>query len=309
MANPLVSVIIPNYNHARFLDERIQSVLSQTYQNFEVIILDDKSTDNSIDVINKYKDDSHITHIIVNEENSGSPFKQWDKGFELAKGEWIWIAESDDSSEPQFLEELMAHVDDETSFAFCRSKRMDQHGAPVYEYWQDELKDSFTMDGQQFIDDYLRRKCIVWNASSVIFRRDNVFQIPKDYMGFKAAGDWLYWICLARLGNVSFVNTPLNRFRLHNTNTTQQSIQSGLVKVERAKLYHYLISNGYISRQYYRKIRMNDINNLFIYSNLEKESKEHILDMWEVSNAEQFFLWMKKQCIRLRDRFCSSGLG
>jgi glycosyltransferase involved in cell wall biosynthesis len=55
MNNPLVSVIIPNYNHARFLDERIQSILNQTYQNFEVIILDDKSSDNSVEVINKYK--------------------------------------------------------------------------------------------------------------------------------------------------------------------------------------------------------------------------------------------------------------
>lgn len=298
----LVSVIIPNYNHSCFLDERIQSVLSQTYQNFEVIILDDKSTDNSVEVINKYKDNPHIAQIIVNDENSGSPFIQWNKGFELAKGKWIWIAESDDSCEPQFLEELIAHVDDKTSFAFCRSKRMDQHGEPVYEHWQDELTGSFTMDGKQFIDDYLRRKCIVWNASSVIFRRDNVFQIPTDYMRFKAAGDWLFWICLARLGSVSFVNIPLNCFRLHNSNTTQQSIQSGLVKVERARLYQFLVLNGYISKQYYREIRKNDVNNLFIYSKLEKELKDHILEMWDVSNAERFFLWVKKQCIRLRDK-------
>lgn len=103
---PLVSVIIPNYNHARFLDERIQSVLNQTYQNFELIILDDKSTDNGLEVINKYKDDSHISHIVVNEENSGSPFKQWHKGFELAKGDWIWLAESDDSCTSVFWKHL-----------------------------------------------------------------------------------------------------------------------------------------------------------------------------------------------------------
>ena len=56
MESPLVSVIIPNYNHARFLDERIQSILNQTYQNFEVIILDDISSDNSVEFINQYKD-------------------------------------------------------------------------------------------------------------------------------------------------------------------------------------------------------------------------------------------------------------
>ena len=69
MNNLLVSVIIPNFNHARYLDERIQSVLKQTYQNFEVIILDDKSTDNSLEVINKYKDNPHIAKIVVNEKN------------------------------------------------------------------------------------------------------------------------------------------------------------------------------------------------------------------------------------------------
>lgn len=300
---PLISVIIPNYNHAQFLDERIQSVLNQTYPNFEVIILDDKSTDNSVEVINKYKDNPHIAQIIVNEENSGSPFKQWNKGFELARGEWIWIAESDDSCEPQFLETLMAYVDDAMSFAFCRSKRMDQCGNPIIEHWQDELKETFTMDGKQFIDDYLRRKCIVWNASSVIFRRDNVFQIPKDYMGFKAAGDWLFWICLARLGKVTFVNVPLNCFRLHNNNTTQQSIERGLVRVERAKLYRYLVSNDYISQQYYREVRKNAVYGIFVYDNVERGMKERMLDLWNVSNVELILLWLRKQSVRLKNLF------
>ena len=92
----MVSVIIPNYNHAPFLKERIDSVLNQTYDNFEVIILDDKSTDNSKEVIANYRGHSKISHIVYNEENSGSTFKQWQKGFSLAKGDYIWIAESDD---------------------------------------------------------------------------------------------------------------------------------------------------------------------------------------------------------------------
>lgn len=79
--NPLVSVLIPNYNHSIFLEERIQSVLNQKYQNFEVIILDDCSTDNSKNVIDKYKHNPKISHIIYNEINSGSTFKQWNKGF------------------------------------------------------------------------------------------------------------------------------------------------------------------------------------------------------------------------------------
>ena len=108
MIIPLVSVIVPNYNHARYLEQRLDSVFEQTYQNFEVIILDDCSTDDSMEVINRYKDNPHLSQIVVNEQNTGSPFKQWDKGIHLAKGDLIWIAESDDYNELTFLEELIS---------------------------------------------------------------------------------------------------------------------------------------------------------------------------------------------------------
>ncbi len=104
---PLVSVIIPNYNHARYLEQRLDSVFGQTYPNFEVIILDDCSTDNSMEVINRYKDNSHLSQVVLNETNSGNTFKQWDKGISLAKGEIIWIAESDDYCELNLLAELI----------------------------------------------------------------------------------------------------------------------------------------------------------------------------------------------------------
>ena len=100
---PKVSVIIPNYNHALFLEQRLESVLNQTYQDFEVIFLDDASTDSSRAVFTKYANHPKISHIIFNETNSGYPFKQWNKGVNLAMGEYIWIAESDDYAELNFL--------------------------------------------------------------------------------------------------------------------------------------------------------------------------------------------------------------
>ena len=125
MHNPLVSVIIPNYCHARYLDQRIQSVLNQTYRNFEVIILDDCSPDDGASraVIEKYRDNPHVSHIVYNTENSGSPFRQWNKGFGLAKGELIWIAESDDYADERFLEILVPCIllHNNISVAFCRS--------------------------------------------------------------------------------------------------------------------------------------------------------------------------------------------
>lgn len=107
MINVKISIIVPSYNHASYLEKRLESIFNQTYQNFEVILLDDASTDRSEEILNKYKVNSKVSHLIVNKENSGSPFKQWEKGVELAKGDYIWIAESDDFCEKQFLEILL----------------------------------------------------------------------------------------------------------------------------------------------------------------------------------------------------------
>jgi cellulose synthase/poly-beta-1,6-N-acetylglucosamine synthase-like glycosyltransferase len=91
---PKVSVIIPNYNHARYLRQRIESVVGQTYQDFEVILLDDCSTDESRSIIDEYARDPRV-RIEFNQKNSGNTFKQWNKGVKLARGEYVWVAESD----------------------------------------------------------------------------------------------------------------------------------------------------------------------------------------------------------------------
>ena len=113
---PLVSVIVPNYNHAPFLRLRLDSIFNQTFQDFEVIILDDCSTDNSKEIIEEYRNRPQVSHVVYNETNSGSPFKQWAKGFDLAQGEYIWIAESDDWAELAFLEVFISVLTKNESF-------------------------------------------------------------------------------------------------------------------------------------------------------------------------------------------------
>src|SRR5574344_1878499 len=130
---PLVSIIIPNYNHADDVEERIRNIFNQTYTNYEIIILDDKLTDSSIEIINKFRGNSHISNIIINKENSGSPFKQWFKGISLAKGDLIWIAECDDSCELNMLEELVnTYIKYNCVFTFARSMVIDSNGAKQY---------------------------------------------------------------------------------------------------------------------------------------------------------------------------------
>lgn len=101
-----VSVIIPNYNYARFLQQRIESVLAQTYTDYEIILLDDASTDDSVSILNHYKTNSRVAHLEINSVNTGSPFAQWQKGISLSRGKYIWIAESDDAADASFWRKL-----------------------------------------------------------------------------------------------------------------------------------------------------------------------------------------------------------
>ena len=80
-----VSVIVPNYNHAIFLYRRLDSILRQTYSDFEIIILDDCSTDGSRNIIEQYRSNPKVSNIIYNETNSGTGFMQWVKGLRTAE--------------------------------------------------------------------------------------------------------------------------------------------------------------------------------------------------------------------------------
>ena len=134
---PIVSVIIPNYNHEPYLKARIDSVLQQDYQDFEVILLDDCSKDNSREVIEQYRNNPHVTHVVMNEQNTGNTFIQWERGISMAQGRYIWIAESDDVAEPQLLESLITPLQANplSVVAFCHSQMIDSKSKPMQLTW------------------------------------------------------------------------------------------------------------------------------------------------------------------------------
>jgi len=102
MSTAFISVIMPVYNRAEFIGEAIQSILSQTYKNFELIIIDDASTDNTLKVISEFTDDDRIL-LLKNKKNEGVAATR-NRGIEIAKGEFIAFMDSDDISLPQRFE-------------------------------------------------------------------------------------------------------------------------------------------------------------------------------------------------------------
>ena len=225
-AIPMVSVVVPNYNHARYLTQRIDSVMSQVMQNFEIIILDDASTDDSMSIIEKYLIDPRV-RVIRNRTNSGSPFLQWNRGVREARGVYVWIAESDDYSDPRFIEQLVSRLEScpDAVMAYCDSYRVNSDGF-VLEVYKDYfgkidskhwVKD-FTRSGRDEIMNYLIRKNTIPNASAVLFKKKSYVQAGGASAELRLCGDWLMWIKMLMLGDLVYVSEPLNYFRCHSEN-------------------------------------------------------------------------------------------
>lgn len=220
---PKVSVVIPNYNHAKYLEARIDSVINQSFQDFEIILLDDASSDDSAHIIKKYLYHPQI-RFFQNYKNSGSPFSQWRKGVSLASGTYVWIAESDDIADLKLLETLVTVLDSNPRvvLAYCQSSYINESGEVTGSAlaWTDDLdterwKYDFLNNGKDECVEYLSIKNTIPNASAVVFRR-NAFSKINTETQMKLCGDWLIWSKIIRQGDVAFHAGALNYFREHN---------------------------------------------------------------------------------------------
>ena len=246
MKQPKVSVIVPNYNHAVYLIQRIDSILSQSFQDFELIILDDCSTDNSKEVIEMYRNDKRISHIEYNTTNTGNTFKQWDKGIELAKGDLIWIAESDDVANPDFLTILVKQMTQHPNavIAFSHSYLIDQNGNDLHINWHPNYnaESIYIHNGEKFAHRIMLRSNYIYNSSMVVFRKSIYNFIDKSFIKFRSCGDWAFWMSACLQGDVIEVCEKLNSFRQHPNKVTVKAGKSGTAWKAVGSLLHEYIT-------------------------------------------------------------------
>jgi glycosyltransferase involved in cell wall biosynthesis len=249
---PEVTIIIPNYNHAQFLKQRIESVLNQTYRDFELIILDDKSTDDSLAIIEQYSGNEKISHIVYNDVNSGSPFKQWQLGISLAKGKYIWIAESDDYADKHLLYHLVQpfKVYNDLVLSYCQSAVVDATGKYLgLSEWAQPLdinkwKADYVVSTESELKHYLKYRNTIPNASAVLFIKPNDITVLDESCNFKMAGDWIFWKKMLTIkGKISFNSKALNFFRLHEHTTRSTTTREK--ELIRLKEFKHLIGNNW----------------------------------------------------------------
>lgn len=252
MKEIIVSVILPNYNHSVYLKKRIDSILGQTYEHFELILLDDCSSDNSREVLSLYKDNSHVSHVVFNEENSGSPFKQWDKGVRLAQGKYIWIAESDDYAHPDFLAKTVAVLDDNSDVVvvYSGSQMIDTNEKELALDW-DKFKTDTPLQTKYDSRFFLSRKMLwntsIYNASMAVFRKDCYDKVDKGFREFRYCGDWYFWNEICMQGNVVSINCKLNYFRQHDNKVSPKAEKEGLYFIEGGKVMERMMLKLHLS--------------------------------------------------------------
>ena len=219
MANGKVSVIMPVFNSEEFVEEAIQSVLGQTYTNWELILVNDGSTDNSLKICEKYGELYALKVRVINVDHAGVSHAR-NIGTKNAKGGYLSFLDSDDIWEKNFLTELMAEFDrnPEAYFIYSGSNQFDQSGNIINV--QDRYK-SGKFDAFIHKSGELR---LPFNMDSFIVRKDFIqkysISFPEEY---KISEDICFFLEILCVTNAYYVPKVLAHYRLHSNSATTSS--------------------------------------------------------------------------------------
>lgn len=306
-----VSVIVPNYNHAPFLEQRLDSIFNQTFQDFEVILLDDCSTDNSTEILSQYAKHPKVSYFIINKKNSGSTFKQWKKGVELSKGEYIWIAESDDYADATLLQKLLPSFSIPTvGIAYCQSNKVDENGAIVNSMlkWTDDIdktrwQSKFVNAGIDEIRNYLSIKNTIPNASAVLLRREAISNVLPLPLHFKMGGDKYMYAKILESWDIAYFPEHLNFFRTHRQ-TVRTKIKDYKKESENIFWTSYLLKQISLPAKNRTKLLEKNRQNLihFFKNHKTKKDKIRLLILLLFYNKTLFYFVLKKIIVKMKNR-------
>ncbi|MEA9598532.1 glycosyltransferase [Polynucleobacter sp. AP-Sanab-80-C2] len=236
-----VSVLVPSYNHGRYIRERIESIINQTYVNIELIVIDDGSEDNSDDVIRGLQA-QHGFAYLRNKQNSGTPFSAWERVSSLATGEYIWVCESDDIAESSFVEMAVASLaaEPDAVMFYSSSHVINEAGEIIghtdsyfHDIWKETRWDGdFIADGRAELIQFQLRGQTLPNMSSALFTANAFSTAYTPFLKrLRLTGDWLFVGEVLKQGKVVFNHTALNRFRKHEV-TSRVRVKSARSQAE-----------------------------------------------------------------------------
>ena len=221
--SPLVSIIIPSYNHGKFVDKALRSVLNQTYQNWEVILIDNQSTDQTNEILSKFKD-SRLKFFKI--DNNGIIAKSRNLGIKLSKGEWIAFLDTDDWWTSDKLSTCMDNINNEVDFIY--------HNLEIkYD------KPKFSLKGKKYKGRQLDKPILInllvsgileGNAignSSVIVRKKIINKVGgiSENKDLVASEDYNTWLRIAQItDNFKYLKKKLGYYLIHDFSAQKRNL-------------------------------------------------------------------------------------
>lgn len=235
--SPLVSFIVPCYKLAHYLGSCIESLLSQSHEQLEILVIDDCSPDNTRSVVNGYRDDR--IRYVRNEQNLGH-LRTYNSGIAKSRGDYIWLISADDClctplAVAKYVEAMQ--TDPGLVYAFCPALALNasgQVGSVIP--WTRPFRHDAVLDGRSFLTRLAAGNCI--SAPSVMVRR-NCYARAGDFpLDLPHAGDWYLWCAFAFLGRVAYFDEPLVYYRTHasSMSTEMHERKTELVREDQAKV-------------------------------------------------------------------------
>ncbi|MBO5453548.1 MAG: glycosyltransferase [Clostridia bacterium] len=312
-SSTLVSVIVPCYNHEKYLKKRLDSIYNQTYKNFEVILMDDCSRDSSRKIMEEYAQTyKDKTTVLFNEVNSGGVFRQWSKGIKAAKGRICWIAESDDYCDYNFIEKLIPAFDDgKVKISYSNYVFVDVDEEPLKNFTfenylecvgGEKWKASYVKDSNDEVKEGLGVINTIPNVSAALFVNPNAQPILEDekWLSMRLCGDWMFYLNIIRDGKVSFETETNNYYRIHN-NSTSKTVQLTENYYKEHTIISKLVSELYDIEDDLIKQHENILK--FEYEYLSKKPEKSFGEMF---NLEELIRYnRKKKEIRAKE-FCDN---
>ena len=209
-----ISVIIPNYNYARYLDQAIQSVLNQSYENLELIVVNNGSTDNSLEVLKNYEHKIRI----IDQPNLGQSGAR-NSGFAHATGEYIAFLDADDFWELSKLSKQITLVNESTQLIYCGISPFKDPGPETMPI----VLPRYRGDCMPYFIDCPGASVVLSGESTALFSRELLQRVGLFDAELNSTAGWDFFRRCSRITNFDFVNEPLVNYRLHATNMSNSN--------------------------------------------------------------------------------------
>ena len=243
---PKISVCIPTYNYAMYLSEAIESIQMQNIKDYELIVIDDSSTDNTVEIVKRYADHDNKIKFFVNSNNVGM-VANWNLCLNKSSGEYIKFVFGDDFLlEQNALEKMINLMDSDDSVALVCSSRLFIDCEANKARKRGNFVGDVIIGGVDVINKCLfSQKNLIGEPTAVMFRRSLAGRGFDDR--YKQMVDLEMWFHLLEQGKLAYIDEPLCAFRVHANQQTAQNRENMVSVDDLYSLYYDYMNKPYVN--------------------------------------------------------------